>query len=263
MEEFKLGPLGKVKTFRIAVTALEGGGEVVVLDDVTDLIYSKRLLAWREAVERVIHDIKNPLTPVRLTAQQIRVAYEDRSPDLERIVDRGTANILSSVDNLQSMLADFSLLYRRPRAEPGPVDMNGLVTQVLDEQAPALEADITVVKDLAGELPSVKGDSLSLWRLMTNVIQNGLEAMKGRTGRFTIRTEVGEDFVRITVLDEGTGIPPERLDKLFEPYFTTKAKGTGLGLVIARQIVEDHGGRIEIRSVEGEGSTVEIQLPLG
>ena len=262
MEEFKLGPPGKVKTFRIAVTALEGGGEVVVLDDVTDLIYSKRLLAWREAVERVIHDIKNPLTPIRLTAQQIRVAYEDRSPDLERIVDRGTTNILSSVDNLQNMLADFSLLYRRPRAEPGPVDMNGLVSRVLDEQAPALEAGINPVKELAAELPSVKGDSLSLWRLMTNVIQNGLEAMKGRAGRFKIRTEAGGDHVRITVLDEGTGIPPERLDKLFEPYFTTKAKGTGLGLVIARQIVEDHGGRIEIRSVEGEGTRVEIRLPL-
>ena len=275
-DEIKLGLPGKVRTFRAAVTSLEGGGTVVVLDDLTDLIYSKRLVAWREAVERVIHDIKNPLTPVRLSAQQIRVAYEDHSPDLERIVDRGTANILSSVDNLESMLADFSLLYRRPQAEPRPVDVNRLVEQILDEQAPALDPSIVVEKRLDPALPRIMGDPLGLWRLLTNVIQNGLEAMKdtrdmkGKTGRkgtadragmFTVISASGERGVRLVVQDQGTGIPPDRLDKLFEPYFTTKPKGTGLGLVIARQIVEDHGGTIEIASEVGQGTTVTIELP--
>jgi len=260
--EIKLGPPGKLRTFRVARTALEGGGTVLVIDDVTDLIYSKRLLAWREAVERVIHDIKNPLTPVRLSAEQIRVAYEDDSPDFERIVDKGTRNILSSVTNLEAMLAEFSLLYRRPRADTRPVDLNALVTRVMDEHAPALTEGITPVLRLADGLPEVVGDPLSLWRLVTNVIQNGMEAMRGRTGRFTVQTERAEGAVRLSVIDEGGGIPPDRLDKLFEPYFTTKAKGTGLGLVIARQIVEDHGGTIEIRSEVGKGTTAVIDLPL-
>lgn len=260
--EIKLGPPGKLRTFRVAHAALEGGGTVLVIDDVTDLIYSKRLLAWREAVERVIHDIKNPLTPVRLSAEQIRVAHADESPDFERIVDRGTANILSSVTNLEAMLADFSLLYRRPRADTRPVDLNALVARVMDEHAPALTNGITPVLQLADGLPDVIGDPLGLWRLVTNVIQNGLEAMRGRAGSFTVQTERLDAAIRLTVTDEGAGIPPDRLDKLFEPYFTTKAKGTGLGLVIARQIVEDHGGHIEIRSEVDKGTTAAIELPL-
>ncbi|MBN2490108.1 MAG: HAMP domain-containing protein [Planctomycetes bacterium] len=261
--EVKLGPPGKVRVCQAAVTTLEGGAKVVVLDDVTELIYSKRLVAWREAVERVIHDIKNPLTPVRLSAQQMRVAYEDRSPDLLDIVDRATQNILTSVDSLERMLADFSLLYRRPRAEPRPVELNDMVRRILQEQAPAVGEGVVVEARLADDLPTILGDPLGLWRLVTNLVQNGLEAMQGRRGSFTVTTAAVAGSVRLMIFDQGPGIPPDRMDKLFEPYLTTKPKGTGLGLVIARQIAEDHGGSIRVRSEVGVGTVVEVDLPPG
>ena len=257
-EEIAIGPAGSSRTCRVRTSPI-ARGTVVVLDDVTDLIYSKRLLAWREAVERVIHDIKNPLTPVRLSAQQIRVAHRDASPDFERIVDKGTSNILSSVDNLERMIADFSLLYRRPRAQPSAVDLNAIVERVLTELAPATQA-LDVRRDLDPDLAPITGDALSVWRLLTNLIRNGIEAMEEGGGTLTVRTRDRGDRAEVSVVDTGPGIPSERLDKLFEPYFTTKAKGTGLGLVIARQIVEDHGGRIDVESREGVGTTVRFDL---
>lgn len=257
-DEIAIGPAGSSRTCRVRTSPI-ARGTVVVLDDVTDLIYSKRLLAWREAVERVIHDIKNPLTPVRLSAQQIRVAHRDASPDFERIVDKGTSNILSSVDNLERMIADFSLLYRRPRARPSAVDLNAVVERVLGELAPATQA-LEIRRDLDPALEPITGDALSVWRLLTNLIRNGIEAMEEGGGTLTVRTRDRGDRAEVCVIDTGPGIPSERLDKLFEPYFTTKAKGTGLGLVIARQIVEDHGGRIEVESTEGHGTTVRFDL---
>ncbi|HET7746312.1 MAG TPA: ATP-binding protein, partial [Vicinamibacteria bacterium] len=234
-------------------------GTVVVLEDLTQLLATQKLEAWKEAVERVIHEVKNPLTPVGLVAQTLRTAHAEDRARFDTMFPSAIEMILRSVQDLKALIDEFTRFYRLPRAVMRRHDVNALVTDVLAAYEQAPPEGITIRREMAGQLPPVEADAEQLRRVLLNVIGNGVEAMEGRGGALTVGTRASDGAVIVSVRDEGPGI--EDVEKVFEPYFTTKAKGTGLGLLISRQIVEEHQGELRIESQPGAGTRVEIELP--
>ena len=253
------------RTLSVVASALPGAagrppGTVVVFDDISQILASQRLQAWKEAVDRVIHEIKNPLTPVGLAAQTLRTAYAQDRARFDAIFPSAIEMILKAVRDLKTLITDFTRFYRLPAAVMQRHDVNTLVADALSLYQPSSLDGIAIEPDLAPGLPAVEVDSEQIRRVLLNVIGNGIDAMEGRRGRLAVRTAPGpEGYVTISVSDQGPGI--EDVERIFEPYYTTKAKGTGLGLIISAQIVEDHRGRIRVISKAGVGTTVEILLP--
>lgn len=255
------------RTLSVVASALPevggtGAGTVVVFDDLTQLLASQRLEAWKEAVERVIHEIKNPLTPVGLAAQTLRSAYAADRKKFDELFPSAIEMILTAVQDLKGLISEFGRFSRLPKREQRREDLNLLVDDVLRPFEQATIAGVVIQRRLGPGLPAVEADREQLKRVLLNVVNNAIEAMEGRGGALTIATAHpdGSAFITLSVADEGWGM--EDVDRIFEPYYTTKAKGTGLGLAIARQIVEDHGGEIRVRSQPNAGTTVEISLPV-
>jgi len=233
----------------------------VVFDDLTEILASQRLAAWKEAVERVIHEIKNPLTPVGLAAQTLRTAYAQDRRKFDELFPSAIDMILRAVKDLKELISEFTRFSRLPQVSLRRHDVNALVSEALSLYVPAGMEGITVRQELAPDLPAIEADPEQLKRVLLNVINNGIDAMEGRGGELTVFTGAAEGGgqVCISVRDQGSGI--EDVERIFEPYYTTKVKGTGLGLLISRQIVEEHGGEIRVRSQLGVGTEVEILLP--
>jgi two-component system nitrogen regulation sensor histidine kinase NtrY len=270
--ELKKGQLGLRlpqgrRTLSVVASALpsdgERGGAVVVFDDLTQILTTQRLEAWKEAVERVIHEIKNPLTPVGLTAQTLKSAYASDRRRFDELFPSAIDIILQAVTSLKELISEFTRFSRLPRVQLRRQDVNALVREALGLYVPASANGVRVLPDLAAEVPAVEADPEQLKRVLINVLNNAVEAMEGRSGdvRVSTRGPDASGLVTIAVADQGPGI--EDVERVFEPYYTTKAKGTGLGLLISRQIVEEHGGSIRVRSRLGEGTVVEILLPAG
>jgi two-component system nitrogen regulation sensor histidine kinase NtrY len=257
-------PQGR-RTLSVVASALtdEGGrraGVVVVFDDLTQLLATQRLTAWKEAVEKVIHEIKNPLTPVGLAAQTLQSAHERDRARFDELFPAACELILKSVRDLKALIAEFTQFSRLPKAVPRRLDLNALVAETLALYASAPPDGVSVRLEPAAELPAVEGDPDQLRRVLLNVVNNGIESMSARGGELRVATSAeGARRVRVRVRDQGTGV--EDVERIFEPYYTTKVKGTGLGLLIARQIVEDHGGCIVVESEPGAGTEVTIELP--
>jgi two-component system nitrogen regulation sensor histidine kinase NtrY len=237
------------------------GGTVVVIDDLTEILASQRLEAWKQAVEKVIHEIKNPLTPIGLSAQALQAAHASDPARFEEIFPEATDNILRAVHQLKDLISEFTRFSRLPKVVPHPHDLNEVVAETLQAYAAAEAGGVRVRSDLAAPLPLVAIDPEPVKRVLLNLVNNGLEAMQGRTGEVVVgtRLDAQEGFVVVFVSDQGAGI--DDVERVFEPYYTTKPKGTGLGLLISRQIVEEHGGQIRIVSEVGRGSTVEVRFP--
>jgi nitrogen fixation/metabolism regulation signal transduction histidine kinase len=254
-------PQGR-RTLSVVASSLpgEGAGTVVVFEDLTQLLASQRLQAWKEAVDRVIHEIKNPLTPVGLAAQTLRTAYAQDRARFDAMFPSAIEMILKAVRDLKTLIADFTRFYRLPAAVMKRHDVNALVSDALALYQQAVLEGIRIETDLAPALPPVEVDAEQIRRVLLNVLGNGIDSMEGRRGTLAVKTAAGPDgYVSVSVSDEGAGI--EDVERIFEPYYTTKAKGTGLGLIISRQIVEDHHGHIRVASRAGEGTTVTIELP--
>jgi two-component system nitrogen regulation sensor histidine kinase NtrY len=234
-------------------------GTVVVVEDLTEILATQRLGAWKEAVERVIHEIKNPLTPVGLAAQTLKTAHEGDPAKFQALFPSAIDMILSSVRALKELIAEFARFSRLPPVRPARLDPNALVREALAPYERGGPTGIDFRMELAPSLPEVEADADQLKRVLLNVVNNALEAMEGRTGEIVARTEARDSTVVISVRDDGPGI--EDVERIFEPHYTTKVKGTGLGLAIARQIVEEHGGRIAAESEVGRGSKVTIEIP--
>jgi signal transduction histidine kinase len=257
-------PAGR-RTLSFVVSALPGEGEamgtVVVCEDLTQVLATQRLEAWKEAVERVIHELKNPLTPVGLAAQTLKSAHARDRTRFEEMFPSAIDMILSSVRDLKELIAEFSRFSRLPEVHLEPCRTNDLVRSALAGYAHAVPGRPLVVLDLGEALPDIQADADQLKRVLLNVANNAFEAMEGRVGDIRVATRSRGGEVEIAVVDEGPGV--EDVDRIFEPYYTTKVKGTGLGLAIARQIVEEHHGRIAVESRMGAGTTVRIILPAG
>ena len=234
-------------------------GTVIVFDDLTQILATQRLSAWKEAVERVIHEIKNPLTPVGLSAQTLLTAFEHDRARFDQMFPSAVQMILDSVRDLRALIGEFTQFSRLPEVVRQRLDANDVIREAV---APYAAGEGVRLRTALADTPLlVDADRPQLRRVLLNVINNGVEALAGRPGEIVVSSAAADDgrSVTLTVRDEGCGV--EDVERIFEPYYTTKVKGTGLGLAIARQIVEEHGGAIRAESRLDAGTTIVIRLP--
>src|SRR5271165_4125743 len=242
-------------------------GYVMVFEDLTDLLRAQKQTAWREVARRIAHEIKNPLTPIALSADRIRRHLErSNSPDAASLnVNKHCAEtIRSSVDTVRTLVDEFSVLARFPASQPQASDINGIVNQALLMFDGRLDG-IQVRRFLASDLPQVQADPDAMKRAIANLVDNAAEAMQDSLVKeINISTMLlGErDSVEIVVADTGHGVTSELKEKLFLPYFSTKKRGTGLGLAIVSRIVEDHHGSIRVEENSPVGTRFIVELPV-
>ncbi len=227
----------------------------------TELERTQRLEAWADMARQVAHDIKNPLTPIQLSAEHAQRVNQDRGRPLSPALDECITSILTQVKLLRQIAAEFSSFASSPVAHPEPTVLPALIESVVEPYRAGLTGRVEIDVQSVGDLPMVTVDRTLFARALTNVIENALHAMPGG-GRLTIVSEQAADGanVAVRVTDTGVGMDQEALSKIFEPYFSTKATGTGLGLTIAKRNVELNGGTISVTSERGKGTTVLITL---
>jgi nitrogen fixation/metabolism regulation signal transduction histidine kinase len=243
-----------------ALPAAGGGGYVVVFDDITRLIAAQRSAAWGEVAQRLAHEIKNPLTPIQLSAERLQLKLADQLTGASReLLDRATQTIVNQVEAMKNMVNDFRDYARTPLPQLAPVDLQALLGEILGlyENSAATIA----VPPAPTFVPPVLADANQLRQVLHNVLTNAQDALSEvADARITIAVTQEAARARLTIKDNGPGFPPQILSRAFEPYVTTKSKGTGLGLAIVKKIVDDHGG--EIRLTNNNGGEVSIWLPL-
>jgi two-component system nitrogen regulation sensor histidine kinase NtrY len=236
-------------------------GIVAVFDDLTQLIKAQRMAAWREVARRIAHEIKNPLTPIQLSAQRLRKRYFEKLQPDGTVFDECTRTIVKQVEELKGMVNEFSNFARMPASQPTPNRLNEIIQEAL-----ALFQGFQKQVQLEfspSELPVLNIDRDQMKRVMINLIKNSLAAIENG-GKIRIRTSYNPQLqtVRLEVSDDGCGIPDEDKGRLFEPYFSTKKSGTGLGLTIVNAIIADHNGYIRVRDNKPKGTTFLIELPV-
>jgi two-component system nitrogen regulation sensor histidine kinase NtrY len=236
-------------------------GQILVFDDVTPLIRAQKVAAWREVARRLAHEIKNPLTPIQLSAERLRRHFGDGPAGARALVDECTSTIVGEVESLKGLVDEFSQFARMPAPRAMPTNLHELIDDTL-ALYDGLFTDISIEKRFAAEMPRVRLDPEQIRRVIINIIDNAVEAME-RRGHLTIETHLdgANHFVRLVVSDDGPGIPPGEREKLFLPYYSTKRRGSGLGLAIVRRIIAEHGGSIEAGENVPRGTRFTIELP--
>jgi hypothetical protein len=245
----------------------ERSGYVVVFEDLSDLLKAQKQAAWREVARRVAHEIKNPLTPIALSAERIQ-RHLDRATATDRtslgIVRACAETIAGAVETVRRLVDEFSTLARFPVAKPHPADINTIIENALSMFNGRLDG-IGLHKSLATDLPKVLADDEAIKRAIANLVDNAAEASQNSVVReIEISTALvaSRDAIEITVADTGHGVTRELKEKLFLPYFSTKKRGTGLGLAIVSRIVEDHHGSIRVEENQPVGARFIVELPV-
>jgi len=245
------------------------GGYVLVFDDITVMLQAQREAAWGEVARRLAHEIKNPLTPIRLSAERMRHKLLPSMNEKDaQLLDRGTETIVQQVEAMKEMVNAFSEYARAPRFEMARVNLNQLLTEVTDlYRAQATGRGVALRVSFDPSLSSISADPGRLRQLLHNLLTNAVEALEGHPGgEICVTTRLGtrgdEDVAEVLVEDNGPGFQRELIGQVFDPYVTTKARGTGLGLAIVRKIVEEHGGHVEADNRAQGGARVRIELPL-
>ena len=262
-------PVGKnLITLRIKLTVLteENGtylGVVGVFEDLTQMLKAQRMVAWREVARRIAHEIKNPLTPIKLSAQRLKRRYAERFEGEENVFLECTNTIIQQADELKALVNEFSHFARMPEANPKPDDLNDIIRDTL-KIYPEAHPEISFNVELSGDLPEMNLDRGQISRAITNLVNNSIAAMEEEGGTLTVKTHFNHilKIVKVSVSDTGHGIPDKDKARLFEPYFSTKRSGTGLGLTIVNTIVNDHNGYIRVRDNEPQGTIFEIEFPV-
>ena len=238
-------------------------GTIMVFEDISGLLRANRLKAWSEMSRRIAHEIKNPLTPIQLHMEHLLRVYSDGDPSFGDTLNASIDTVLKKVGELRQIAMEFSDFSRHLDLEPeAGVDPAALVLEVIEPYRGGLPEGLSLAFEAGDGLPTVAVDTRLIRRTLINIIENAIQSMEESGGTITVRLErrgLGE--VAIAVSDNGSGMDRETLENLFEPYFSTKNTGTGLGMAIARRTVEDHGGRICAASEPGRGSTITIVLP--
>ena len=237
-----------------------GTGYVVVFDDITHVLQAQRDAAWTEVARRLAHEIKNPLTPIQLSAERLqhKLAGKLDTSDAE-MLQRSTQTIVNQVGALKNMVDAFRQYARMPEPAPQELDINALLREVL-----TLYESLTgwFRVELAPDLPRFVGDSAQLRQVIHNLLQNAEQALAGiMNPSIVVRSERIDGALRVTITDNGSGFPEQLMQRAFEPYVTTKSRGTGLGLVIVKKIIEEHGGTVQIENVAPHGARVTLTLP--
>jgi len=265
--ELTLQRNGRVANIMLSVSGLTDRmdnhlGRVVVLEEITQRIRAEQTMAWREVARRIAHEIKNPLTPIQLSAQRLRKKFADRAPDYEQVFEECTRTIIQEVNGLKGLVDEFSrYAAKMPSSDPKPNNLHLVVEMVLTLYS-AVPKGVKIGRDLEPELPPVNVDPEQMKRAMINLVDNALDALDGE-GEIVIRTRYlkGKEVVTLEVVDTGPGIPQADKERLFLPYYSTKRGGTGLGLAIVQRIVAEHAGQIRIEDNVPKGTRVIIELP--
>ncbi|MBS0347543.1 MAG: HAMP domain-containing protein [Proteobacteria bacterium] len=255
-------PDGSTQTLLLHGTRLPddtGGGWVVVFDDITHLIAAQRTAAWAEVARRLAHEIKNPLTPIQLSAERLQFKLADRLDDEGRqMLERSTTTIVNQVEAMKNLVNAFRDYARLPSPMMTPVDLNALVREVLVlyEGSPVM-----IHAELGADLPRVLGDATQIRQVIHNLLQNAEDALAEQTQpEIELLTRSDARRVDLILRDNGPGFPPEILSRAFEPYVTTKTRGTGLGLAIVKKIIDEHEGEIRLANREAGGAEIRIRL---
>ncbi|MEM7052756.1 MAG: ATP-binding protein [Acidobacteriota bacterium] len=255
---------GEWKTFDAKVTAMHDGnegesGRVIVLEDLTELIKAQQLAAWNEAARRIAHEIKNPLTPIKLSAERLLHKYRQQDPGLGEALEQGVELITREVASMQAMVDEFSRYARMPGPRPQAVDMRQLIQETLHLYRD-LKPGVAVRGKIAADLPTVQLDSEQIKRALINLIDNALEATEA-PGVVEISAQRQNGSLQLLIADSGRGVPVEARGKLFLPHFSTKGRGTGLGLAIVHRIITEHHGTIRVEDNRPRGTVFTIDLP--
>ena len=237
------------------------GGYVVVFDDVTRLVAAQRSAAWGEVARRLAHEIKNPLTPIQLSAERLQLKFADKLKGADAdMLARSTQTIINQVQAMKRMVNEFSDYARMPAPALASLDLNALIGEVLGLYETS-QAQIEV--DLAADLPAVFGDASQMRQIIHNLLRNAEDAQEtAPAAQIGVRSRLRDGMVELLVSDCGPGFPPDIMARVFEPYVTTKTRGTGLGLAIVKKIVDEHQGRIRINNRQAGGAEISIRLPL-
>ena len=256
------------------ILTLSGGKEVTnvhvtVFDDITALIQGQKNAAWSEMARRLAHEIKNPLTPIQLAAERLRLKYIDTlNPGQSEMLDRLTNTIIQQVETMKDMVNTFSEYAYTPKISQKYIDLNKLIQEVVDLYSTLMNVDGSVELDLAKYLPLIKADASRLRRVFNNLLHNAFDATRGNSHTvIKVKSDFvsnhGLDFIEVKIRDSGAGIPADLIDRIFEPYVTSKPKGTGLGLAIVQKIIEEHGGIVWLENNDNiPGACAIIRLPV-
>jgi len=276
-EHISLGPAAEARTYQVRLTregsVTESKGFVVTLDDISDLVTAQRNSAWADVARRIAHEIKNPLTPIQLSAERLRRRYGKRLQDDFEVFDKCVSTIVRQVGDIGKMVDEFSSFARMPSANPAVADLSDTIRQAVFLES-VRQPEIEMTADLPETPIYAWFDGRLISQALTNLIKNAVEAIES-TGvvdvnnpRVVVNAHIEGDFARIKVSDNGKGWPAKDRQKLLEPYVTTREKGTGLGLAIVTRIIEQHGGTVELLDSDADargrvGACFSFTLPLG
>jgi len=278
VEEITLAREEREIHLAVASTMLiaEGGkseGAVVVLDDVTPLIRAQRVAAWRDVARRLAHEIKNPLTPIQLSAERLQRNFATAPPNARALVEECTGAIITEVEALKGLVDEFAQFARMRGPKLMPADLNLLAADTVRLYRGVLQQGaLQLTQELQPALPPVRMDPEQMRQVLINLVDNAIDALGGATAgprpsgeppRIAVATsyEAGSGVVRVTVADNGPGIPVADREKLFLPYYSTKGRGSGLGLAIVRRIITEHGGTVDVTDAVPQGTVFTVDLP--
>ncbi len=265
-EEIELTVRGRVLMFRMRVSTLKDGGgavigSVITFDDLTELIRAKKSETWQDVARRIAHEFKNPLTPIKLSAERLRKKHAERAGDFDMVFDECSRTIVQEADGLRKLVDEFANFARMPSSNPAPQPLAPVIDAAVQLYI-AAHKDITVVKDLMPGMPNVIVDGEQMKRVFINLFENAVEAMEG-AGRIWVTSRMtGGGMAQIEVADEGPGIAAEDVPRLFQPDFSRKKKKSGLGLAIVLRIIKDHKGAIRVEQNAPRGARFVIELPV-
>jgi len=275
-DQVTLRRAGSERNFAVRVTSEgDGQGYVVTFDDITELVIAQRSTAWADVARRIAHEIKNPLTPIQLSAERIRRKYGDSITKDREIFEQCTDTIIRQVSDIGRMVDEFSAFARMPKPVMEMHDVREIVREAVflfQVSRPDIEFEL----DLPKEQVMTMSDQRLLTQAVTNLVKNASEGIdtavendpeRAGTGQITAKVRTKGDRIHITIIDNGCGLPKENRDRLVEPYMTTRVKGTGLGLAIVQRITEQHGGKLQLadapkRNGKVEGASVRMDLPI-
>jgi two-component system, NtrC family, nitrogen regulation sensor histidine kinase NtrY len=224
------------------------------------LAQNERETAWREMARQVAHEIKNPLTPMKLNIQYLQQALKSGYANIEELTVKVTESLIEQIDNLSYIASEFSNFAKMPEARPEEVDLNELLERIGELY---LNENIKVLIEKTAEKMIVYADRNQLLRMFTNIMENAVQSIpEGRNGEISVTAQHDDDTVMVSFTDNGRGIPDDVAEKIFQPYFTTKSSGTGLGLAMTKKIIEFWKGSIWFETEDNKGTTFFIRIPL-